>query len=365
MTKYAKIWKNWQSLVPLIVNFEFPGKWPGRLQLIFFSLILVLICVNEFWVEGLNLFEWDVLLISGLVMLIIGIWLSLGIPKRMEDALDRLINRGVLQATEEKLEESKTALKLRANVWAFRSGLIVAIAILIASLVAYWPSFPFFVILETIMDIFGGWIAGRYLGRMASYGKLNFLLKEKRIPLEVKPGHLDGAAGFKPIGDFYFFQAMVLSIPALFLAVWWLIIPFWADGKYVIWRASYLGLLPIAITFEILAFLVPIWFFHKEMQIQKKVLLKNADALSRSIVETRSQLAEPKAAEQRDLLEKQLSYMIERYWSIEHMPTWPVDPKTRQYFTLNNLSLLIPLISNFIAGTRTWQEIVKSIIDII
>jgi len=365
MIKHAKIWGNGQSLLHRIVDFELSEKWAARLQLIFFSLILGLICINEFWVEGLNVFEWDVLLISGLAMLIIGIWLSMGMPTRMENMLDRLVNRGVLQATPEKLAESKRCLKLRANVWAFRSGLIVAIAILIAFLVAYWPSFSFFVILETIMEVIGGWIAGRYLGRMASYGKLKFLLEEKKASLEVKPGHPDGAAGLKPIGHFYFFQAMVLSIPALFLAVWWLIIPFWVNGLYMRWRAPYLGLLPIAIIFEILAFLVPIWFFHREMQNQKKVLLKNADALSRGIVEIQAQLAESKADEQRDLLEKQLSRMIERYWSIEQMPTWPLDPKTRRSFTLSNLSLLIPLISDFIAGTSTWQDIVKSIGDII
>lgn len=80
-----------------------------------------------------------------------------------------------------------------------------------------------------------GYVAGLHLGRMASYGALGRFLKQKGCSIRVWPGHVDGAAGLRPIGDFYFFQAMVAGIPAMFLAAWWFLIPLKGD-RYARWR---------------------------------------------------------------------------------------------------------------------------------
>ena len=67
------------------------------------------------------------------------------------------------------------------------------------------------------------------------------------------------------MGDLFFYQALVIGLAATFLAIWWLIMPFFP--AYMHWRDFYLGLLAIAIVFEMLAFLAPMWSFHTEMQV--------------------------------------------------------------------------------------------------
>ena len=291
-------------------------------------------------------------------------WLALNIPQKMEDALSRLVNRGVLQTTEEGLQRFKIDLQRRTTAWSRMGGMIVAIAILIAFVAAFRQPFPLGKIPLTIMEVCGGFIAGWYLGRMASYGTLGLLLKKSKkegIALHVKPGYLDGAAGLKPIGDFYFFQAMIAGLPALFLAVWLVLIPLWPiAGRYERWKEPYLGLLPIALGFEILAFLVPLWFFHREMQAQKTALLTEADTLGRNIVCIQNELTKLQDAQQYTQLKEQLSYMTQRYWEIERMPTWPVDMKTRRRFTLNNAALIIiPLVSSIFDEKSIWGKLLE------
>ena len=335
--------------------------------LLFFSVILVIMSVMQFLTQGWHLFAWDMLLISGLVLLVIGIWLSLHIPHKMDVALTRLINRGVLKTDGERWQKLQIDLQRRTMVWACTGGLIVASAILLAFFVAFGLPLPAEKISLTILEVAGGFLAGWYLGRMASNGRLGLLLKEQGIALQVQPGYLDGAAGLKPIGDFYFFQAMVAGLPALFLAVWLVLFSLWPiAGRYAIWKEPYLELLPIALACEILAFWVPLWFFHREMHAQKSALLKEADTLGQNIVRIQAELTELRDAQLLNQLKEQLSHMTQRYWDIEHMPTWPVDMKTRQRFTLNNVTLLIiPLISHLVSEKSIWRNVLESLGDML
>jgi hypothetical protein len=354
------------------------------------GLILGLYSVYQFLLYGLQLSDWDFMFISGAATLIFGLQLPQGIPQRLDATLVRLVDRGALQIAGDKLSGFETGLKARAEAWAHKSGLLLVGAILLAFAVAFGlrldqissfrdlqtgslarqsvlqflePIVPIIDISQpvilTIVGVLGGYVVGRHLGRFVLYGRLGALLEAEGARLNVLPGHLDGAAGLKPVGDFYFFQAMLAAVPAIFLALWWLIIPLWP--KYAEWRGPYLGLLAIALTFEVLAFLVPLWSFHKEMQAQKSELFQKADELSQRIVEIQAELAQLDAEEPRKVLKDQLSYLTEQYWAIEQLPTWPVDSKTRRRFTFNNVALFLPLISKFFELSDPWRRFVDLI----
>lgn len=324
------------------------------------GMILVTFCSLELVQKGWQPFEWDLLLISGLLLFLVGVRLSMDVPRKMDDTLTRLVNRGVLHLNPEALQQLQNHLQRRTTTWSHRAGLIVAVAILGAFLIAFKLPFPPLKLPLTILEVLGGYIAGRYLGRMASYGTLGLLLKQAGIVVHVKPGYLDGVAGLKPIGDVYFFQALVASFPALFLAVWLVLIPLWpAAGRYDSWQVPYLLLLPLALAFEILAFLVPLWLFHRDMQTQKAALLQEADTLGQRIVRLQAELAEQPDVQQYTLLKEHLSYMTQRYWDIERLPTWPVDIKTRRRFTLNNVILFLPLLTRLIDEKSMWRHVLE------
>jgi hypothetical protein len=211
----------------------------------------------------------------------------------------------------------------------------------------------------TIVAVAGGYLGGRPLGRAVAYGTLGVFLRRHGHEPVARPGHLDGAAGLKPVGDFYFFQAMVLAIPAVFLAVWWAVIPLL--GRYTNWRQSYLALLTVALAGEIMAFLVPMWSFHRVMKLQKEICLREADEISREVSDLQLRLMSTEAEEEREAINHRLSLRMDRYSAIDAMPTWPLDSGTRRRFTINNLALCLPLLSRVLNLSDSWKEFVDGI----
>ncbi len=298
-----------------------------RHGIVLISLVLFWQCVESVIEDLSNPSRWDWLLISGTITFILGIYWARRIPEKLMRALTHLVNQGTLLIDIEQLETLKEKLKVKAQIWENRSGLFSMAAIVIAFLVSTGLSRIPLMLIEAIAAYF----AGGYLGRMAFYGLLRQLFQREALPLKVQPGHLDGASGFKPLGDFYFLQARVAAIPAVFLGTWCLL--FSMLPHYAWWLESYLGLLVIAIVFELLAFTVPIWLFHLEMKRQKVQLLKDADHLSHSITGIKVQLANAQTTEGREQLkeqlEEQLSQVSKQCLDIEKMSTWPVGFKAR------------------------------------
>ena len=334
-----------------------------RYSLIFALLVAALI-LNELYLFGTNFSDWDPLLISGALTFMIGIRLALNIPQIVAETLSRLVNRGSLNLDPNQLAEFKQKLEEQTTSYGQRGGLIISTAILLAFIIVFrlQRQIPL-----TILESLGGYVAGQFLGWAISYGRLGNLLREQGISIQAQPGHLDGAAGLKPVGDLYFLQAMIIAIPAAYLAVWWLIIPLWP--RYMGWREPYIGLLAIILVIEFLAFLLPIWSFHTEMQEQKSELLKDADGLSHDIVELQRKLVSTQSEQERSELKERLALMTAWYWEIEKMPTWPVDIRVQRKFTFGNLGLFLPLFSRFLnikteTGLKLWEEIGKIFVSL-
>lgn len=328
------------------------GLWFKRYYSALINLMLFFVCLTSVITGGSDPHGWDWLLISGVVVFIIGVRFSNSIPGKLTVLLARLVNRGVLLADPERLEQFEAKLEIRAKTWANRGGIICGTAILIAFLVLSGSSK-----LLMVFEGLGGYVAGRHLGRMACYGTLRLMLRKEILTFKVQPGHIDAAGGLKPVGDFYFLQAILAAIPAVYLSIWLVIFPLFP--RYERWHKPYIGLLAIAITFELLTFAVPLWLFHMEMEEQKIQLLKDADKLSHTISDTQAQLTVVQTSQEREQLKEKLSNLTKGYWDIEQMPTWPVDTKTLRRFTLNNLALFLPLIGKLTGNSVVWNILEK------
>jgi hypothetical protein len=144
------------------------------------------------------------------------------------------------------------------------------------------------------VEVAAALLVGCFIGRAVGYGLLGRRLNKPRFevtldPEHLDPEHLDGAAGLRPIGDLYFFQAMLLAIPAAYLAIWWFLIPFLGD-RYDDWRSPYVGLLAFILVCEILAFLLPLRSFHLILKRRKLKLLGEADSISQEVTELQRKL---------------------------------------------------------------------------
>lgn len=157
------------------------GKRCNAIGLIVFGMALLYFCTQEISDYGWTLKQWDMLLISGLVTFLAGVWIAQQIPNRLAQALTRLANRGALEGSHEQLDQFKRFLEDRVTLWSAYFSLVSALAILIAFLVAFRGRFTPENIFLTGLEVYGGYLAGFHLGRMAFYGQLGALLQQNNI----------------------------------------------------------------------------------------------------------------------------------------------------------------------------------------
>jgi hypothetical protein len=306
--------------------------------------------------------RYDWLLLSGFGTLIFGIYSARDLPERFDHLLERLAARGALVMPKEQLTVFELEIEKRIiEYWAPISGVAISFAIFISFLYSF--SFHELVSNRSLilfLEVLGGYISGCYLGRMACYGMLGPALGRTKAILHLSPGHVDGAAGLKPVGDFYLFQSGVVAIPAIFLASWSILFMFpYFHTMYPTWQKPYIGLLVLAIGFEIFSFFVPLIWFHREMSRQKRRLCLDADRLSGEISELQGKLANELDAGEANVVKQAIEKKAARYEAIEALPVWPIDQKITRIFSISNLLLLIPFVGEYTGLSKTFTDLIQ------
>jgi hypothetical protein len=184
---------------------------------------------------------------------------------------------------------------------------------------------------------------------MLAAGLLALALNGRQITLEVTSAHPDGAAGLKPLGDYYLFQALILAFPAAYLAAWSLLMLLGITDRYEHWLEPYLALVALAVCLELAAFALPLWSVHRVMSAQKRSRLAQVDQeLGATIANLHRRLEAELSPEERRQLTDQLEQRAARYRDAETMPTWPLDQTLRRRLTFGNLVLLVPLVGQVV-----------------
>jgi hypothetical protein len=210
-----------------------------------------------------------------------------------------------------------------------------------------------------------GAIAGGWLGRMIGYGRLTAILAHRGLRLRISTAHPDGAGGLKPIGDFCLFQSLIASIPAMFLAVWSLVVSLASAGSelahYRPFLPQYLWLLLVAIGFEVAVFAVPLWLVHAQMRMHKlDVALPAADRLAPAIETAWTELGVAPPAEQ-EAVRRRLTDLTDRVRELEQAPTWPIDPVISRRFTFRSLGLFTPIVGYLASQPDLWQAVLHAL----
>ena len=248
--------------------------------LLFLLLVAAYLAVVDTVKSGLDGYV-DWLYISTIAFFALGLSLAVRLPARMERTIIRLAARGSLSLPEEETPAFLLAFEKRSARWALIGSVLGAAAILaayfITGSVGIASSLAFILINSAalIVETCVGFFTGYYAGYAASNGSLGRFLKQRGVTLHAQPGHLDGVAGFRPVGAFYFSQAALLGLAALFLIVWWVLIGLSPDlaRHNGAWRTPYLVFFFVVILAEMLAFALPLWSFHLELQAQRRDLL--------------------------------------------------------------------------------------------
>lgn len=349
-----------QTLERLVGFAPVCGDRCQRVTIVALYLFLLGYPFHQYYVFGMAFLQWDLLLFTGVAMFIIGLKFVAAAPQKVCQAISRLTDRRILKFEVISQKEFCTLLFTRADNWARIIGILTAVAMLIAFIVSLSISFTWSRVVLAFGEVLGAYIAGNYLGRMIGFGYLGSELEKAGISIECDPVHVDGVGGFKPIGDLYFYQAMVAGIPAIFLATWWFIFPLW-PRDYSHWENAYFMLLIIAIIIEIFAFVAPLISFHRIMSASKARWLKRADEIGNQIQEMKHALESAQTDGSSKVKADQIEELTKSYWVIENMPTWPVDIKTRRRFELHNILLFVPVVGDIAKHNINWEKIVVAL----
>jgi hypothetical protein len=186
-----------------------------------------------------------------------------------------------------------------------------------------------------------GMAAGLAIWRMVVLGiKVNAL--GRRFPLRLQLGHPDRCGGFEPLGSLCLWNALILSVPGVFLG-WWIIAgPTSQYGdRYV---ALHSGLASLVVLLATIAFVLPLWGVHRAMErsavrVREDIERQGQriDQLARELVAAKEDLA-PEAwdAKAKDLERRQALYKAN-----ERVPAWPIDVRLAVKF---GTSQLVPLL---------------------
>jgi hypothetical protein len=264
--------------------------------------------------------------------------------QRFELMLERLFQRGAIDLPQDSEAKLKQQIQTAADRSAIVCGLLLP-AILLTAYVRLVQTAEPLMLVTSFLEVFAALIVGRYLGRGIVYGFLGTFLKRRGAAVLVKPSHPDGAAGLKPAGEFYIFQAALLMIPAAFLGLWWLAMKIWiVEASLKNWQDWYLVFFFLAIACELAAFVFPLLYFHQEMKARKRTLLMAADDIGDRIVAAKEQLLAEPATSRVRVLEDELAGLSSHFESIEDLPTWPFDQSLRRRLTFGNVTLVVPIL---------------------
>ncbi len=326
----------------------------------------------EVYAFGGRVHCWDTMLLSGTSVFAVAVALALSLPRRFESALTELRVHGALPVTAAETREIRRDLERSGARMVVRAGAIVGVLVLagflyvlVPQFIAIWqdPEQPhglaagligFFGFL-TLVCAFCGYVGGAFLGRVASYGLLARRLSRPGSQLNLQPGHYDGANGLAPIGDLYLYQALLVMFPIVWLAAWWLIIPYYdmstcgvgITNPYLTWRGPLVVLWITSVVFLYLAFVRPVLQLKSRIKSERDELERvRLPEIRAEIDAIRANLAtSPYGAADRAVQEERLGALAREHWDIQTMPTWPMDRSTmKQYFSVNAAGTVAPLV---------------------
>jgi hypothetical protein len=316
---------------------------------------------------------WDYMLISGFLAFLVAIWLATSITRRLDEAIERLrLNNALIidAGGVARLKAHMAAQGKSVQVW---SGILIGL-IVFGSFV--WVFAPYVgpiwtawragtlpeggvALLElsifTLISALCAALAGLFFGRLTHYGTLASVLSADGSGLRIVPGHQDGAAGLKPIGDFYLYQALLLAIPILWLGLWWAwIIPNYKDVVCPLtgqpqmlfreWQGPYFVQWLVVLLYFQFAFVRPVLTLRRYIRARRTDLNRGeAPRLESELLDRQRQLLAHSPVALADAAGG-LDQISRRLWAIRSMGEWPMDVATlAKYRSVVVGEVLLPL----------------------
>lgn len=363
----------------------------------FGMLLMVLIRWNQ--LVGLeDTFAWAE--ISGWGLLAVGLYLAGDMESRFRGMMERLFRRemvcGLVESPALFLSSMEDFARKLGRVGSIAFPIVLWLTYLtvarpVASSTGEAGTLGEFFAIKLALETMGAFLVGRHAGQMVGYGLVGHRFERQRVRLRVIPAYPDGAGGLRMVGDFFFFQAGLVMLPLGFFA-FWLAMPAALTGSphheilgvsssvrtvstsgsitftapvnsaddagisdkgtsallnwFHRWRRYFALFLLVMLAIEVVAFVVPMGFFHREMSRNADEAAAEADIVGREISALELAIAKVSTNSERQEMEGKRAHLITVYETLEALPRWPVDAGIRRRFTLGNgIILVVPLLA--------------------
>jgi hypothetical protein len=204
-----------------------------------------------------------------------------------------------------------------------------------------------------------GFIIGLMAWRMVVIG-LQVWRLGKKFDLTPQLRHPDRCGGFESLGNLCLWNALIVTVPAVFLGSWIILAPSFPGYRWTIPLFSKLLLVPMVAA--AISFFLPLWSVHQAMVAKRAEVRWQLDQLGRSIDGLAREMldgADELKPEEGEKMAKKLELMQQIYQQNEHYPVWPFNLGIMVKFAT---SQAVPLLSLSGLGQPV-LKVIKGMVD--
>lgn len=187
---------------------------------------------------------------------------------------------------------------------------------------------------------------GPFAWRMAVIGAYVTQLG-REFEFRLQSSHPDGAGGTQPLGALCFLNALIVSVPSIFLGVWRTLIATLPDvrARYGYLEGWFTFLLAVTVLLALVGFLLPLYSLHQAMERERDRRRPTVERMSDDLATLADQVRRAATEGARDelaMLTRQQDVLSAVYLRERGLATWPVDATIIRSFVV---SQVVPLLS--------------------
>ncbi|MCP5075374.1 MAG: hypothetical protein GY947_19040 [Rhodobacteraceae bacterium] len=217
----------------------------------------------------------DPMFASAIVVILLGLWLSMGVEKSYTSMRDQIQRDGMLEWS----DADSNWIEVRRRFLSRSLAVLIFLMMFFGSLSAKfnwalpndsdgWDFFITTIILAAIV--------GHRLGTVGAFGAVGQLVIAKKREMNLAIGHADNMGGARRLGEFLAFQGILLSIPIAWLSIWITLVirfpnVFWNFDN---WLWLHIALLIIALIVSYIGFVRPLLLFSEKFRRTKSAMLR-------------------------------------------------------------------------------------------
>lgn len=253
---------------------------------------------------------------------------------------------------------------LNNRAYALVVGLVVSLAILRGTYpFVYRGAYGAFpdtispiVYAESFLGFFFGLFAWRYMVIAWMIGRL---ANDFKVTMQAQ--HPDRCGGLEPLGNLCLWNALILVIPAIILALWLGVATLPAYAFFELWSPLFRQYLMLLTVLSIFFFFYPLGKIHRRMVEERGRLMEELDALTAradAILGRLRNEVDTLPAEQSDEYLERLATFRKVFEENAEIPAWPFDWRIALKFSV---AQVVPLLSLFGLG-QPLVNVIQSIL---